>query len=80
MTTARKQSLYIAIDLDGEVETHIRGGLSDYATACGQALDGDDCSGIEVDLPSKAKITCDGCRQLFELCKPLRVTDFSEPR
>lgn len=77
MTTARQRRLFIAIKhTDGATLVHAAGGLTDYVTPCGQALDGDQDSGREVPLPPDARITCDGCKQLFETLRQFRPGDF----
>ena len=71
----------ITIDQDGEVKTHIANTASgnDYATACGQALDGDEFCGREVPTPRGAKITCSACHQAWLCCKGVRESDFDVP-
>lgn len=68
----------ITIDFEGDVETHIAntGGGPDYATACGQALDGDEFSGTELPTPRGAKITCFRCHAAWLSCRGARATDF----
>ncbi len=61
---------------NGEVFTHIDGGLTDYATPCGLALDGDQDSGRRIPTPKGAKIDCPSCKQLFALIKCYERRDF----
>lgn len=71
----------ITINLDGDVETHIAatGGGPDYATVCGQALDGDEFSGVEVPTSRGAKINCARCRAAWLSCRGVSAADFAVP-
>lgn len=72
----RSCTLFVAIRHDGETVVHAAGGINDYATLCGLANDGDQHSGVEVDLPPRPKIDCASCKRIFEIAKPLRPSDF----
>lgn len=74
----RSNNLFVAFCHDGETLVHVAGGVNDYATLCGLANDGDQDSGVEVDLPAKSKINCPSCKRLYEIAKPLRASDFSD--
>lgn len=66
----------IAIEIDGVIDVHIAGGVSDYATACGLALDGDRDSGTEVPTRRGTKITCAACRALWDVCQHVQMPNF----
>ncbi len=72
----RPKSLFVAFEHDGEVLTHAAGGINDYATLCGLANDGDQHSGVEIEIPEVPKINCTSCKRLFETAKALRASDF----
>jgi len=69
----------VGILIDGTVEWHAPGGVSDYATLCG--LDANDSTvgheGI-VDTPRGQKITCPQCYGIWAGAKALRATDFDK--
>jgi hypothetical protein len=52
-------------------------GGNDYATVCGQALDGDQWSGVEVPTQPKSKITCITCRNIWNACRDVQLRHFS---
>jgi len=60
------------------VQVHMNGGLSDYATPCGLALDGDEFSGRVAELPAKPKVTCPRCKELFDITENFKRSDFSK--
>lgn len=68
----------IAIELDGDVTHHAHGsgsGLSDYATLCGLALDGDQDSG-SLMKNTKKKIDCAACKGIWLISKEYLLKDF----
>ncbi|SFF32556.1 hypothetical protein [Paracidovorax wautersii] len=67
----------IAIEIGGQVDVHIVGGASDYATVCGLALDGDQDSGVEVPMSRSAKITCSNCRNIWTACRGVQLRQFA---
>lgn len=62
---------------DRQVITHISGGISDYATLCGIAEDGDEDSAVEV-TPTRKRITCEHCHQLWATAREFTGKDFSK--
>ena len=64
----------IAIEHEmGDVRVHIAGsGASDYATVCGEALDGDYVCGTRVPTPPRARVTCGACTNIWRLCRGVR--------
>lgn len=67
----------ITIDIDGEAQVHIAAQSgSDYATVCGQALDGDEFSGVEVPTLRGAKISCAACHNIWVACRGVQLRQF----
>jgi hypothetical protein len=67
----------ITIEVDGDSKVHIAGDAgNDYATVCGQALDGDQFSGVELPTPRGAKITCVACRNIWNACRGVQLRQF----
>ena len=75
LMTANNQ--LIAIEIEGQVDVHIVGGASDYATVCGLALDGDQNSGVEVPTTRGTKITCSNCRNIWTACRGVQLRQFA---
>ena len=73
----RDLRLFVAFRHDDETLVHAAGGINDYATLCGLANDGDQDSGVAVDLPANPKIDCTNCKRLFDIAKALKQSDFS---
>lgn len=68
----------ITIEIDNSVAVHIKAqDGNDYATVCGQAIDGDEHSGVELSTPRGAKITCGACRNVWNACRGLQLRNFS---
>ena len=76
----QRKSVFVAFQHDGEILVHAAGGINDYATLCGLANDGDQYSGVEVDLPMSSKINCKSCKSLFETANALRLSDFEDTK
>lgn len=69
----------ITITLDGETTTHIAGGNPEYATVCGQALDGDEYSGTKQPTPRGTRIDCGVCRLIWIACRDELRSGFADP-
>lgn len=67
----------ITIEIDGESQVHIAAqDGNDYATVCGQALDGDQFSGVELPNLRGAKISCGACRNIWNACRGVQLRQF----
>lgn len=68
----------ITIKTEDGVAVHIASADgNDYATVCGQALDGDQYCGEEIPTLRGAKITCGACRNAWNACRGLTLRNFS---
>lgn len=72
-------SRLVTIKCQGETNVHLPDALGSYATLCG--LDGDDpgCELETSDTPRGAKVDCDQCASIWQLCKTFRASVFLEP-
>ncbi|MBP9863801.1 MAG: hypothetical protein KBD62_38005 [Kofleriaceae bacterium] len=66
---------YVAILHDGVVEVHAY--AVDPSALCGLAGDGDDDGGTVVELPERARITCQDCLHLWRSWQRFTKRDFA---
>lgn len=64
----------VGMQIDGKVEVHLPGAVSDYATLCG--LDDQEKERQRVILPRNAYVNCDQCRAIWETARQYKRTDF----
>ena len=66
----------ITISCDGEIRTHISGGIPTYVTLCG--LDGDDpdIQQYTVPTPKSSLIDCEQCSIIWMEAMKWRASDF----
>jgi hypothetical protein len=74
-------SKYVAVESDGIVEVHLPASATgNYLTLCG--LDGDDSAVGQhpAEVPRGARVTCAGCRGIWQTAKQFRDSDFAKER
>lgn len=65
-------------DESGEITIHVQGVISDYATLCGIAADGDGNSQIVISKKPDDKVDCSQCKLIYEACSSFRKSDFKD--
>jgi hypothetical protein len=70
-----KRPRYVAIEHEGVVEVHAYN--IDPAALCGLAGDGEFYGGTVVELPPRARITCDDCLKLWRAWQCFTARDFA---
>jgi len=73
-------SKFIAVIVEGTLSIHARDTTGNYATLCG--LDGDDphpgAQQSMAKVPRGRKIDCTACRNIWQVAKQYRATDFEQ--
>lgn len=69
-------SRLVTVVVDGDTNVHLPGATSDYVTLCG--LDGDDPGAAMYTIATKrgAKVDCEQCQAIWQLCKQFRSASF----
>lgn len=70
-------SRLVTINIEGEVQVHLPGASSDYATMCG--LDGDDFDQETVETKRGAKVDCAQCQTIWSECRSFKASSFKAP-
>lgn len=72
----RRELMVAAIDDSGaEVVVHAAAGWAGYHTLCGLSLNDD--MAHEADMPSRGKINCASCWNVYTEARKLRASDFT---
>lgn len=71
----------VAILSGGVTSIHFPHKNGNYATLCG--MDGDDpdktVDQMEIELPKNARVDCEDCIALFDVCKKYKESDLCRP-
>jgi len=74
---AQIMAKFIRINVEGEIDSHIGSNIGNYVTLCG--LDGDDPAiGQSTEKEGGEKITCEACRNIWNVCRNIKKLDFAK--